>query len=95
MFLECDDYTRAEELFSKVRDYLIQRLAPDHQLAHLARLGLAQALRAQTRRKESTVLLRELHASRLKILEPNHPQTLDITTEPAESVLALGRISES
>lgn len=95
VFLECGDYRRAEELFAMVQAYLIQRLGPDHQLAHLARLGLAQALLAQTRRKESTVLLREVHASRLKTLGPKHPQTLDITTELAESVLALGRISES
>lgn len=95
VFLECGDYKKAEELLTEVHGYLVQRLGPDHPLAHLAKLGLAKALLFQTRRKESTELLRAVYSSRLKTLGPKHPQTLDITTELAESVLALGRITES
>lgn len=70
-------------------------MGPDHKLTHLAKLGLAKALLAQTRRRGSTALLREVHSSRLKTLGPKHPQALDITTELAERVLALGCLSES
>ncbi|KAI8279050.1 hypothetical protein K4K60_005834 [Colletotrichum sp. SAR11_57] len=57
--------------------------------------GLAKALLFQTRRKASTELLRQVYSSRHKMLGEKHPQTLEITMELAESVLLLGRISES
>jgi hypothetical protein len=95
VFLECGAFKEAEVLLCQVHDYLIQRLGPDHQLAHLAKLGLAKTLLLQTRRKESTALLREVYSSRCRTLGETHPQTLDITTELARGVMALGRISES
>ncbi|KAI8173249.1 hypothetical protein KHU50_004760 [Colletotrichum sp. SAR 10_65] len=95
VFLECGAYKEAQDRLSTVHDYLIQRLGPDHQLAHLAKLGLAKALLFQTRRKASTELLRQVYSSRRKTLGEKHPQTLDITIELAESVLLLGRITES
>lgn len=95
VFLECGAYTKAEELLSKVHDYLIRRLGPDNHVVHLAKLGLAVALLCQTRRKESTVLLREVYTSRCRTLGERHPRTLEITTQLAESVLAQGRITES
>ncbi|KAK1638690.1 hypothetical protein BDP81DRAFT_514015 [Colletotrichum phormii] len=95
VFLECGAFEKGEGLLSIVHDYLIQRLGPDHQLANLAKLGLAKALLLQTRRKASTELLRQVYSSRRKTLGEKHPQTLEITAELADSVLALGRISES
>ncbi|KAK1476161.1 hypothetical protein CCUS01_05265 [Colletotrichum cuscutae] len=95
VFLESGAFKEGEGRLSIVHNYLIQRLGPDHQLTNLAKLGLAKALLLQTRRKASTELLRQVHSSRRKTLGDKHPQTLEITTELAESVLALGRISES
>jgi hypothetical protein len=89
------NYRKAEELFLRVLENLLHHLGPHHDIVNRAKLGLSMSLLLQTRRKESTALLRNVYSSRLSTLGELHPRTLDVTMQLAESVLAQGRFTES
>lgn len=95
VYLECGEYKKAEELFCKVHDYLLERLGPDHKLVHDVKQAVALILSVQSRNKEASELHAEIQQSCYRVLGRKHPRTLDATIKLAESVIFLGRMTDA